>query len=66
MAGLSACSAVEMYVTGQCYRIGTAKVQRFMGKGISQIVYIRWEDSPIYSLCGPGSTAAPSSVIPRC
>ena len=24
---------------GQCYRIGTAKVQRFIGKGISQIVY---------------------------
>ena len=48
---------------GQCYRIGTAKVQRFIGKGISQIV---WEDSPIYSLCGPRSAAAPSSAIPRC
>ena len=33
------------------------RLQRFIGKGISQIVYIRrWEDSP-------GSTAAPSSAI---
>ena len=31
---------VSLY--GQCYRIGTAKVQRFIhvGKGISQIVYV--------------------------
>ena len=58
MAGLSARSAVEMciYHYGQCYRIGTAQVQRFIGKGISQIVYV---DSPIYSVCGPRSTAAP-------
>ena len=41
-AGLSACSAVEMYVYGQCYRIGTAKVQRFISKGILQIVYVRF------------------------
>ena len=45
----------------------TAKVQRFIGKGISQIVYV---DGKIrqsgYSLCGPRSTAAPSSAIPRC
>ena len=39
----------------------------FIGKGISQIVFIRrWEDSPIYTLCGPRSTAAPSSAISRC
>ena len=29
-----------MCLSGQCYRIGTAKVQRFIGMGISQIVYI--------------------------
>ena len=58
-------SAVEMYVTMDS-RIGTAKVQRFIGKGISQIIYVTWKDSPIYSLCGPGSTSAPSSAIPRC
>ena len=40
MAGLSTCSAVEMYVTMD--RIGIAKVQRFIGKGISQIVYVRF------------------------
>ena len=42
MAGLSARSAVEMYITMD--RIGTAipKVQRFIVKGISQIVYVRF------------------------
>ena len=45
MAGLSVRSAVEMCVShyGQCYRIGTAKVQRFIGVGISQIVYVDWK-----------------------
>ena len=40
MAGLSARSVVEMCVTMGTVRIGTAKVQRFIGKGISQIVYV--------------------------
>ena len=61
--GLRPRSAVEMYVTMDrigtpCLISGTAKVQRFIGKGILQVV-----DSP---LCGPGSTVAPSSAIPRC
>ena len=44
MAGLSARSAVEMCVTSTMdSAIGlvyTAKVQRFIGKGISQIIYV--------------------------
>ena len=50
MAGLSAGSAVEMCVTMDS-RIGTAKVQRFIGKGISQITYIdgKIRQSTLYS-----------------
>ena len=33
------------------HRIGTAKVQRFIGKGIFADSIRRWKDSPIYYLC---------------
>ena len=50
---LSARSAVEMCVTidSAIYRIGTAKVQKFIGKGISQIVYVdgKTRQSTIYA-----------------
>ena len=63
MAGLWQASAHAVLLSdyGQRY---AAKVQLVSTDRIRKMA----KDSPIYcnSLCGPRSTAAPSSAIPRC